>query len=122
MAAFNPEEWSSVHRHPDGTAIEIERIAREDDLARDVLLTKVVAANMPAGRVAELLGGAYAEAQDLSFFAKALGGSICVVPPDAEAALQGPRFFGAGQLKLKVQLYYLSGGHTPQFELLQSWM
>ena len=104
VAAFNPEEWSSVHRHPDGTAIEIERIAREDDLARDFMLTKVVAANMPAGRVAELLG-ALMQKRKISVSLRRLVGAASALSRLMPRLLcKGLVFFGAGQLKLKVQL------------------
>ena len=77
---------------------------------------------MPGDRVAHLLQGDYAEAVDITYFAKALGGCIGVVPPAGESGVQSTRYYGEGPLKVKVGLYYLQNKKSPHFKLLQSWM
>ena len=94
---------------------------QEDEWAREFLLTKVLEAGMPEERVADLVMGSYAEAKDLAFFAKAIGGSIGVEPPPAEQGVQSTTHYGGGPLMLKVGLYYMDGNNEPHYKLLQSW-
>jgi hypothetical protein len=122
VAAANSEDWLRACRKPDGSAADLDRLVQEDDLARDFLLSKVLAAGMAGDRVSELVCCAYAEAIDFPYFAKAVQGSIGVVPPAAQSDVQGTRYYGEGPLKLKVGLYYLQDQITPHYKLLQSWM
>ena len=122
VAAANSEDWLRARRKPDGSAAHLDRLIQEDDMARDFLLSKVLAAGMAGDRVSELLQGAYAEARDCPYFAQAVQGSIGVVPPAAESDVQGTRYYGEGPLKLKVCLSYLQDEITPHYKLLQSWM
>ena len=113
VAALRPDEWQAVHRTPDGTPAALDRVVKEDELARGLLLKRVLDAGMPGGRVGELVMGEYAEAKDMPFFSKAIGGSIAVVPPNDESGIAGTRHFGHGPLKMKAQLYYLAGRGSP---------
>ena len=115
-----PEAWNKVARKADGSAAQLQDLIKEDDSAKHFLLTKVYGAGMTGSRVGDLVQGAYAEASDFKYFATALGGCICVVPPEGHAS-DGDRFFGSGPLTMKVQLYYLHGSSSPHFKLLQSW-
>ena len=122
VAAQSPEAWMQVPRKSDGTAAELEQVVKEDEWARDFLLNHVLAAGMPGDRVAKLLQGEYAEAEDIPHFAKAIAGSVGVVPPPGEGHLQGLRYYGDGPLKVKVGLYYLEGKTRPHYKLIQSWV
>ena len=119
LAAVAPENWMDVARKPDGSSADLQKLIEEDDQARICLLTLVCTAGMPGARVGELVQGAYAEASDFDYFAVALGGCICVVPPVGDTS-NGIRYFGAGPLTMKVQLYYLHGCASPHFKLLQT--
>jgi hypothetical protein len=122
VAALNLNEWLGIRRKPDGTAECLSRLVHEDDLARDFLLTKVCAAGMPGERIRELMMGEYGEAKDLPFFAAAIGGCIGIEPLPEEETLMGPRYYGQGSLKLKLQLYYLAGKGQPHYKVIQSWL
>ena len=123
VAAANPEDWQQAPRKPDGAAADLKRLVQEDDWARDFLLTKALDAGMPGDRVAQLLQGEYAEAVDIPYFAKAVGGCIGVVPPAGESGVhQSTRYYGEGPLKVKVGLYYLQNKKSPHYKLLQSLM
>ena len=51
----------------------------------------------------------YAEAEYLQFFVAAVGGCIGLEPPDGEDEERGTRYYGLGPLRIKVELYYMSG-------------
>ena len=121
IAATRPEDWEATTRKPDGTAASLARIVQEDEWAREFLLTKVLEAGMPEERVADLVMGSFAEAKDLAFFAKAIGGSIGVEPPPAEQGVQSTTYYGDGPLMLTVGLYYMETNGAPHYKLLQSW-
>lgn len=121
VAAASPQEWASAQRK-DGTATDFRRMVKEDELARDFLLTEVFEAGMSGHRVSQLLQGEYAEAADVVFFARAVKGSIAVKPPAAELRVQQTRYYGEGPLKMEVELYYLAGKSAPHYKLVQSWM
>jgi hypothetical protein len=121
-AAAAPEEWRSVHRRESGMPYDSADVRKELKSATVFLVTKMQATGISSERLADLLHGEYAEAEDLPYYAAAVGGSIGVEAPDGETHLQEMRYYGTGQLKMMVKLYYLSGKSQPHYKLLQSWM
>lgn len=121
IAAMDPDDWASVPRKADGAPASLEHLIDEDDKVRKFLLNTLSGVGMPDTRIRALVQGEYAEAQDLTFFAAAMGGAIGVVPPQSVRALQDVRFFGRGALRMQVELYFLEGNRAPHYKLLQTW-